>query len=415
MWPTTWHLLGIGLQNASSKVAPRSKASQFLKNLSMLSSTSKSHFHFVSGKWNGPYKCTSDVQFPRRLIGPDYIKKLPIIKSYVVKASLYTGSEKWNSSSAEDANPLSHPPAPASMNLSDVDISEIFGGSLDTQKGNELLQILQDQRTSGTLDEEIDASPTDITKGLAWLRITMPFDEDQAIIARLEREEIEDDREAERQRLYKPQQDPSIHGIYGESALQKIREINKQKAVEWEEERQKRKEERRNRVTASPSKAVVERRAKRAAWVQHYKEQAQRKGKLITDMTKFERLGPSTMVAAAVVLISILVAHFYTPPSENARLFPDQPPAAVTVIALIGINIFIFLLWKFPPAWKLLNQHFVMVAAHPTKSGIVGSVFSHQHFMHLARNMFVLFFAGTQCQFSNTKTLLSLQSSLNFA
>lgn len=299
------------------------------------------------------------------------------------------------------------------MNLSDADIRAIFGGSLDSQGGNKLLQILQNQRVLGTLDQDVDASPIDTVKALAWLRIKIPVDEDQAIIARLEREEVEDERnfqlELEKLSHYQPQQDSQKDGIYGRSVLADIRDINRRKAAEEEKEEKKKEEEEKKREaekpkrTYSPSKAVVERRAKMAKWVEHYKDQAQRKGKFVTEMTKFERLGPSTAVAISVVLISILFAHFYTPPSQKARLWPEMPPAAATVITLIGLNFFIFVIWRIPPAWKFMNRHFIMTAAHPFGSSTFGSIFSHHQFSHLARNMIVLWFIGTRRWYSRLR------------
>lgn len=399
VWPTAWQLLSIGPQNASLKRAMVLTASQLFKKIPRVTLRRSIQIRYISGAPNKPANLISDIYISHHWIDLGNLCKTPrTTKRHSTK------SQTWKpSSSGGGAKPPNHASNLAAMNISDVDIRAIFGGSLDRQGGNKLLQILQNQRISGTLDQDVDASPIDIVKALAWLRIKIPVDEDQAIIARLEREEIEDERnlqlELERLSRYQPQQDSLKDGIYGRSHLEEIMETNKRKAAEKEEEEKKREADKPKR-SYSPSKAVIERRAKKAKWVQHYKDQAQRKGKFVTDMTRFERLGPSTAVAVSVVLISILFAHFYTPPSQKARIWPETPPAAATVITLIGLNVLIFFVWKIPPAWKFMNRHFMMTAAHPFSSSMFGSIFSHHEFGHLARNMIVLWFVGTRCWFS---------------
>lgn len=66
-------------------------------------------------------------------------------------------------------------------------------------------------------------------------------------------------------------------------------------------------------------------------------------------------------------------------------------------MAIIGTNVGVFLLWKLcPPAWRLLNRHFITVAAYPRPLSLIGNVFSHQTVNHLALNMVVLWFVGTR-------------------
>jgi len=81
-------------------------------------------------------------------------------------------------------------------------------------------------------------------------------------------------------------------------------------------------------------------------------------------------------------------------------MFPDTPPAAATAMAIIGLNLGVYLLWKVPPAWRMLNRHFIIVNAWPRATSMIGSVFSHQTLKHLALNMGLLWFIGTRREYS---------------
>lgn len=81
-------------------------------------------------------------------------------------------------------------------------------------------------------------------------------------------------------------------------------------------------------------------------------------------------------------------------------MWRDIPPAAATVLAIIGLNLSVFTLWKFwPPAWRMLNKYFISVPIYPHALSVVGSVFSHQQVKHLATNMVILWFIGTRRKF----------------
>ena len=301
------------------------------------------------------------------------------------------------------------------INLSSDEIRTIFGGTLDRQTGNQLLQLLQDQRVSGTLDEDVDASPDDVIKAMAWLRISLPMDEDQAIIARLDREDRKAERATqiaiEKARNYKPQQDAQETGIYGRSGLQEIQKLNKQKAAE--REKQKKLEEAQSTSTElenTTGRAISIRPNKSAEWVERYKEAATMKGKVPPNMTKFERLWSSALVTIIVVGLSVLFAQNYIPPSRRARLWPDLPPAAATILAMIGVNVIVFLAWRVPQAWKLMNRTFIVTAAYPFAKTMVGGIFSHQTFSHLLFNMVFFWFIGTSCKFAQSFNI-SLTSS----
>ncbi|MCJ1300844.1 hypothetical protein MMC08_003643 [Hypocenomyce scalaris] len=239
-----------------------------------------------------------------------------------------------------------------------------------------------------------------IASALAWLRVNHPADEDAAIIARLE----EEDRHrqlgslgSEKADLYIAQQDPEGTALSGRSALEAIRQRRENEEAEARERRAKALTEitaPANNITGKP---VVARRSESAQWVQKYKQKAV----LSTDvkppeMSHWQRLWPSTLITFAIVGLSILLAQNYTPPKRSTRLFPDLPPAAATILALININFAVFLLWRLPPAWMFLNRYFMMIPGAPRAFSMIGAVFSHQKPLHLMTNMAFLWYFGSK-------------------
>lgn len=90
-------------------------------------------------------------------------------------------------------------------------------------------------------------------------------------------------------------------------------------------------------------------------------------------------------------------AQRYQAPAKKDRLWPDIPPAAATVGAIIGVNVAVTIMWKYiPPSWRLLNRFFVVVPFYPSALSMLGSSFSHQSWRHLAMNMCVLGIMGTR-------------------
>lgn len=79
------------------------------------------------------------------------------------------------------------------------------------------------------------------------------------------------------------------------------------------------------------------------------------------------------------------------------RLWPQLSMTTATIGALTGVNVTIWLLWKFPPAWRTLNRYFISVPLYPYAVSAVGSVFSHQALKHLATNMAILWLIGSRC------------------
>jgi rhomboid-like protein len=116
---------------------------------------------------------------------------------------------------------------------------------------------------------------------------------------------------------------------------------------------------------------------------------------LVTTSTQLRRLLPSILFAAAVTYASYLFALTWTPPDRANRLMPSQPFSSATILGIIGINTFILLAWRFPPAWNILNRYFILVPAVVRPFSSLGNVFSHQASSHLFLNMLLLWLVGT--------------------
>lgn len=156
--------------------------------------------------------------------------------------------------SSESTPPVEHGVQLRSEPFSTDEINAIFGkAKVSPAVGNRVLAVLQGRREAGTLDLDL---PEDITHSvrklsldtaLKFLRANYPLDEDAAILARIEREEADEEqkliRRAEELGLYKPQSgtygaergekdDPS-----GKSALLELRKRNEARILEQEEKK----------------------------------------------------------------------------------------------------------------------------------------------------------------------------------
>lgn len=282
----------------------------------------------------------------------------------------------------------------------DREFRGIFGPTVDKKTGHKVIQLLQAQRIAGTIDQGITApgvSEHMTANALAWLRVHKPLDEDAAIIARLDKED---------QRVYIPQQNPADSHLSGHSALQAIKDQRDKAAAEAAQEAAAEAEAKRANAPPDASVpapnttggAIVARRPE-PAWVQKYRAKAI----LSTSpeppsMTHFQRLWPSTLLTLSVVTLSVLLAQNYTPPKRSARLFPYLPPAAATLLVLINVNFVVFLLWRVPPAWQVLNRYAMMIPGAPRAFSMIGAVFSHQRPLHLVSNMAFLWYFGSKCR-----------------
>ena len=302
--------------------------------------------------------------------------------------------------------------------MSRAEINAIFGLNVGRKDGNDLLERLQEQRLQGTLDQKLPYPDALIDKGLKYLREKHPFDEDAAIIARI-------DREADGE-FRRPQTniDKSPHAV---SQLEKlIRERSQRREKEEAEKNEKARqgteirdggreespsEKRRNIVRDGT--ALVQLRPE-PEWVAKHRDEAQMKK--IPETSSLAKILPSGLFTVAVITVAVLFAQNYKQPSRKARLWPDLPPAAATVIALISVNVAVFVLWRVPPLWRFLNRNFVVVPAYPSSMSMLMACFSHQGFTHLLSNMILMWLIGTRCMSAlgpppfNTLGLIMLNS-----
>ncbi|MCJ1312450.1 hypothetical protein MMC25_006124 [Agyrium rufum] len=268
----------------------------------------------------------------------------------------------------------------------------------------EWLAVLQFQRETGTLDRGL-AMPTvteDLVRRLVeWLRKTYAVDEDAAIIRRIEREE-------EASADYAPQKYPPGTSVYGDSAWEAMmEERNKRRALEKQqkEEAEEAAKQTVNTVEgpmdverADRPQILVRKKREESEWVKKYRERAMLSDKDQKEfplLGRWQRLVPSMLLTGLVLGFCLALATYYIPPPRLARLFPDTPPAASTVMMLISANVAVWVLWHIPPCWRFLNRYFILVPGAPYALSILGAGFSHQQFRHLLVNMVGLWFLGT--------------------
>ncbi|KAL8730252.1 MAG: hypothetical protein Q9181_004736 [Wetmoreana brouardii] len=292
---------------------------------------------------------------------------------------------------------------PKRKGFSDNEIRAIFGKQMDPSEGNQLLHLIQEQRLAGTIDEATPGSQLQKQKALAWLRKNYPVDEDQAILNRLDREE---------EAALRPQGQQGQPSVYGSPAIDRIREENiarrKKREQERELEKAKEAEVEAQKLPVSTTRAVTRKRTAGMQWYEKYRKKAEEAGqKSVPQMSFMQRIGPATILTVTVVSLCVMFAQNYNPPSRAARLFPDIPPAAATVGALIGVNVVVWLAWKIPPLYRFMNRVFCLVPAYPYASSILGNNLSHQVSKHLVVNMVGLWFVGTHCKPSTQHCLIS--------
>ncbi|KAL9023650.1 MAG: hypothetical protein Q9196_007064 [Gyalolechia fulgens] len=257
---------------------------------------------------------------------------------------------------------------------------------MPVSEGNRLIFEVQDQRLAGTIDKVIPGSERHKIKALAWLRKNVPFDEDRAILKRLEREE---------QAALRPQGQQKGGNVYAGSVLDQIRAENRAKYEKKKKEEEAKAKLEPKRLPLSPEQALVQRREESLAWVQKWHANA-RKDDLhsLPQMSFIKRVGPATLLALTVISLCVMFAQNYSPPSEAARLFTSITPAAATVGVIIGLNVIVWFGWRVVPLRRFMQRKFLLVPAYPWSSSIIGALFSHQSFHHLAANMIALWFIG---------------------
>ncbi|KIW82075.1 hypothetical protein Z517_05102 [Fonsecaea pedrosoi CBS 271.37] len=333
--------------------------------------------------------------------------------------------------------------------LSREQIVSIFGRHAPpTRFANRLLRVLHGRRHDGTLDlplpkdveSELAKFPHAFEDGLRYLRQAYPIDEDEAILYRIEREEDEREKDhpsvlmqkgqdiglyrahkAPEETYYGPQSghyqaelseresDP-----YGKSELDRIRAENEARREKEEaelqaqidkemEKAQKVHDERSRALAQRPEQGLETAKELRPPnsferWVLRARNRAQSKLTLespeIAQMGILRRLFPSLLLVALLCGGSYMFAQAWTRPKQSDRLFPGVSLSVATIGTLIAMNAAVWLAWKFPPCWSLLNKYFLFVPAYPYALSMLGNLFSHQTLWHLTMNMGALAIFG---------------------
>lgn len=317
-------------------------------------------------------------------------------------------------------------------NLSAQELTAIFGQDRPPSAlTNQLLRVLHGRRVDGTLDlplpKEFDVTlrryPSAMADGLRWLRQNYPFDEEGAIVRRIEREEAQQEkqnpsdlvRRGEGIGLYKPQsgnyQAPlsEVEGdVFGVSQIEKKQAENIIKAEQEEQELQQEidkiqeeVQERVGQLAIRPETSLETSQGFRPPnsfekWILRSKLNASSKLTLedVADKGPWRRLLPSFFFVALVMGLCFLYTLTWMPPKRSERLFPDVGLAFATIGGVITANLCVYALWKWPPAWRLLNKYFITVPGMPIPLSLLGNVFSHQTFKHVAVNMLWLLILG---------------------
>ena len=403
VFPLTWHSFCLGLHAWPVGRAGLATLRETLRPLSL----SKQRVHDIHGCLERSNVLPSPTWNARPTIA--LYAPVPQLRGQARCASLRKskGTEAPRQKAVQNETPMSR-----------AEINAIFGINVGRKDGNDLLERLQEQRLQGTLDQKLPYDDALIDKGLKYLRAKHPLDEDAAIIARI-------DREADGEfRLPQTNIDKSPHAV---SQFEKLIRENRQRREKREaEENEKAKQgtEIRNggreespsekrRITVRDGTALVQLRPE-PEWVAKHRDKAMMKE--IPETSSLAKILPSGLLTVAVITVAVLFAQNYKQPSRKARLWPDLPPAAATVIALIGVNVAVFVLWRVPPLWRFLNRNFVVVPAYPYSMSMLMACFSHQSFTHLLSNMIVMWLIGTRCMSAlgpppfNTLRLIMLNS-----
>ncbi|ORY57516.1 uncharacterized protein BCR38DRAFT_449319 [Pseudomassariella vexata] len=336
--------------------------------------------------------------------------------------------------------------------LSQREVNAIFGPHISARDANRLLKIIHGRRVAGSLDDPdlqqntSHYSTADKIKALEYLRKNIPVDEvinaglraeDELRLIEEQENELQDAEEqfeetssqtlpAEPEPKLEPEPEPTTpqtpfsetksepepeiatapgklprkpqsDSPYGESTFDRIRKRN----IALREAEEKRQEE--ERIKREHDEALgnigtlqTDQAQPRAVspWRQKHTERATSDLQAPPEMKVWERLLPMVAMTALILGGCAAFAVMYKPPQRDWRVWPEIPPAAATCLGLIMMNMSIWMLWKFPPAWAVFNRYMMVVAATPRPLQLVGAIFSHHGFGHLTGNMIALFFFG---------------------
>ena len=281
--------------------------------------------------------------------------------------------------------------------ITSAQVEKIFGRYTDPEKAIQILTDLQNHRVQGTLDQKLPHNATLVAKGLMWLRNIDPLDEDAAIVARIDRE------------LNGSPQLNAGRSPQGESQFEKLQQFNKERnKLEEEKKGAEEKAIEQQKGDQTPTQTNIQAKGQTAPsnnlvalrpepeWVRKHREKATNQDISKTRLSTTARLLPSAAVVIGVVALSLLFAQNYTPPSKNARIWPELPPAAATVFTIIGLNVVVFLLWKIPPLWTFMNRNFLIAPVYPHAMSMLGAPFSHQKLIHLFSNCCFIWLVGSR-------------------
>ncbi|KAI9790514.1 MAG: hypothetical protein M1816_005021 [Peltula sp. TS41687] len=330
-------------------------------------------------------------------------------------AGIFRSTFRFLRGAMDSKDPLDGPRF-RSKDLTQDEITRIFGPGVPADIGNRMLRFQHGRRLDGELDDDSDSPAHDLTKkmastALAWLRLKYPMDEKAAYKARMEREEGKRQTEivadAERLGIYKPQSGVKAGDVYGKSGLDEIREEYARRAKEKRERREKEQKKRQMEEVKRNTGALLQKGGTMNAaemkpvetpkWVVYYRERAVLSHTTVAPTaSNTARILPSLILTLLVVAGSVIFAEIYTFPAPTARLWADIPPAAATILGLILLNTVVLLAWRIPPLWRPLNKYFISVPGYPYAFSIVGNIFSHQQFSHYLINMAILWYIGTK-------------------
>ncbi|KAF2272582.1 uncharacterized protein EI97DRAFT_206206 [Westerdykella ornata] len=340
-----------------------------------------------------------------------------------------------------------------------VTIRKLFGPRVSVVDGNNVLRILHHRRTSGSLvDYGVDnlgdrywgVTHKHAVKALEWLREKYPVDEARAAEEWAEREanriayelwladpenadskyndparlwsqqqkELEEIRKEEEQRMGMLHVGRSQFELNIEEQRRARLEAQARKAEE-EEKRQKEMQEQlatgRYVLTPSGKQVMIPENGQKVYIDIFGREQVSRaeeikkenlekahlpfksEEELLSATTLVQRLYPMTAFVFIVCLLCWGFGHYYEPPSPEYRLWPDVSLTTATISAIFGLNVIGCLLWRFPPAWKMMTRYFMHVPAYPRAFQAIGNVFSHVEYEHFLGNMMFLWLFGTAC------------------
>ncbi|OBT52326.1 hypothetical protein VE04_07234 [Pseudogymnoascus sp. 24MN13] len=286
--------------------------------------------------------------------------------------------------------------------LAKKEVAALFGREIDPVIADKVLRVLQGRRVAGTLADPALPKPhpqmDKVMKvtALKWLRRNIVVNERQSAGRRAEIELAAMGEDVSTPgggggKEYNPQ---SRNTPTNKTVLDAVREA---KEKEWEEKVAKRDALRAQQMAEMGEKSGGLMTHDDGALLKHYTALASTGDPdAPPDYTAFQRLWPSALVTLAVIAGCVVYSGSYVPPAAADRMFKDIPPSVVTIGSIIAFNAFILLAWHHPPAWRVLNKYFLSVPGYPRALAVLGNAFSHQSFKHLAINMMMIFFMGTQ-------------------